>query len=73
MGKNDVIYLNPPDVCDLCHAPLAEDFIDGRTRFGAWANLCLRCWTFSGAGRLGTGLGHWYHRQADGRFHKVEG
>jgi hypothetical protein len=46
-----------PKACDLCSVSLdGVDFVDGRTVYGPWANMCLPCHETSGLG-LGTGLG----------------
>lgn len=42
--------------CDFCDAPLTKVRIDGRTRYGVWANMCERCHAEVGVG-LGTGKG----------------
>jgi hypothetical protein len=47
--------------------------IDGKTKMGPWANMTPTSWKRYGIGRLGTGYGQKYHRQADGRWLKVEG
>jgi hypothetical protein len=62
----------PPKECDLCHNPITDKFVDGRTVFSTWANMCLKCHKEKGVG-LGTGYGQYYKRNADGDFMKVEG
>jgi hypothetical protein len=42
-------------VCDLCHSAPAA--VDGKTKFGPWANMCSWCWSTHGVGKLGTGFG----------------
>lgn len=53
-------WLSPaPTHCQLCEETLKGSFIDGRTRFGPWAIMCITCHLFDGAG-LGTGHGQKY-------------
>jgi hypothetical protein len=47
--------------------------IDARTKHGPWANMSLKSWRVHGLGKLGTGYGQKYVKQADGRWLKVEG
>lgn len=61
-----------PAKCDLEREPIMDAFVDGKTIFGPWANMCPKCHQSYGIG-LGTGKGQKYERQADGRFLKVEG
>lgn len=53
--------------------PINDEFIDGRTVGGPWATMTPASWERFGVGRLGTGCGQRYERQADGRWLKVEG
>jgi hypothetical protein len=46
---------------------------DGRTNVGPWANMAEQSWRIYGIGKLGTGYGQKYKKQADGRWLKVEG
>ena len=46
---------------------------DGKTRSGPWANMSYVSWVRFGVGKLGTGYGQRYERQANGRWLKVEG
>ena len=61
----------PPDRCDLCSDPITDEFIDGRTTEGPWANMCPECHQSWGMG-CGTGHGQRY-RLTDGRWLKTEG
>lgn len=61
-----------PECCDGCGKPILNIFIDGKTRFGLWAIMCLDCYNELGTG-LGQGLGQQYWKDPDGRFSKVEG
>lgn len=38
--------------CDICFHRLDSVYIDGKTIFGHWANMCEHCFYF-----FGTGLG----------------
>lgn len=42
-------------------------------RMGPWATMTQRSWEMNGGGRLGTGFGQKYVRNAAGELHKVEG
>jgi len=62
-------YVDPPAKCDLCAVPIASTkapFIDGQTRMGPWANMCINCFPSHGLG-LGTGTGqlYWYSKRYD--------
>jgi hypothetical protein len=48
-----------PTTCDLCHKPLVDQFIDGRTAWGPWGIMCRSCHFAQGTG-LGTGRGQLY-------------
>jgi len=48
-----------PKRCDICDGELKEAFIDGRTKVGFWAIMCLACHKEFGVG-LGTGKGQKY-------------
>lgn len=52
-----------PKECDFCHQPLDNGWVDGRTRYGPWANMCPACHKTRGVG-LGIGKGQRY--DADG-------
>jgi hypothetical protein len=64
----------PPKLCDVCQEPVRgqaetwrhpetravhEVFVDGKTRFGPWGDMCLTCHYEHGVG-LGTGKGKLY-------------
>lgn len=49
-------YFREEYTCDICGALLATVRIDGRTRFGPWADMCVGCHARVGVG-LGTGKG----------------
>lgn len=61
---------NPPTYCDTCREPIGSTFIDGKTKLGAWANMCPGCFAFLGTG-LGTGRGQKYEC-VDGKWLKQE-
>ena len=42
-------------------------------RAGMWATMTQKSYDMNGLGRLGTGFGQKYVRNAAGEFHKVEG
>ena len=42
--------------CDLCHKVLKDTYIDGKTKQGPWAYMCLSCYKAFGVG-LGLGKG----------------
>ena len=52
-------YGMTPKKCDICGAKLKKVFIDGRTKMGAWANMCEQCHKEQGVG-LGIGKGQKY-------------
>lgn len=68
-------WLSPAPVsCDLCSTPLTltaghTHFVDGKTRFGPWAAMCVNCHAANGVG-LGTGRGQKYSLKT---LEKVEG
>ena len=58
-------WLGPvPTRCDVCCAQIDDAFIDGRTVYGPWANMCCACHSQIGIG-LGTGKGQMYERNDD--------
>jgi hypothetical protein len=65
-------WLGEVKLCDICTKPIAVGFVDGRTRMGPWACMCLMCHRSHGVG-LGTGKGQQYQRNADGKFEKIAG
>jgi hypothetical protein len=63
-----------PTNCDTCDTPITKKFYDAKTSGGPWGNMCPSCFNFGpGIGKLGTGLGQEYTKQADGRFKKTGG
>jgi hypothetical protein len=52
---------------------IRDEFIDGKTIYGPWANMSIDSWRRHGLGQLGTGWGQRYKRQPDGKWLKVEG
>lgn len=65
-----------PDACDICASPIVDEFIDGATSLGPWANMCPACFAQMGRG-LGPGRGQQYKRRDEKigvpRFVKVAG
>lgn len=73
MSKAPVYWVGQPDTkCDTCPRSFTNEFVDGRTIGGSWANMCPSCFPRLGIG-LGLGRGQRYRRQPDGRWLKVEG
>lgn len=50
-----------------------NEMIDGRTKFGPWANMTPESFRKNGVGQFGTGYGQRYVKQTDGKWLKVEG
>ena len=65
-------WLVPPETCDICHKSITNVFIDGATKYGPWAIMCLNCFQEVGT-TLGTGRGQEYWKDKDGHFYKIEG
>ena len=65
-------FINPPDVCDVCHGPFGTFMYDGKTVYGPWACMCNTCFDVIGVG-LGTGLGQQYIRDEAGDWIKNAG
>jgi hypothetical protein len=61
---------SPISVCHICSNPIDRRFVDGATRFGSWAFMCIACHDEFGRG-VGTGRGQMYDKQADGRWLKT--
>lgn len=60
-----------PKACDLCRVIIVNKYVDGATRHGPWANMCLNCHAVYGLG-LGTSLGQLYRLTRDPKTLKVE-
>lgn len=71
----DVFWVSPaPKKCVICNAPITKKFYDGATTSGPWACMCPSCFYLGpGLGKLGTGLGQEFTKQADGRWKKTGG
>ena len=60
--------------CDICGRSFADSpekdgeivFIDGKTKSGSWANMCISCFRDNGVG-LGIGRGQVYELQRNGK------
>jgi len=50
--------------CNLCGQVNLFEFVDGKTRMGPWANMCMPCYRKVGVG-LGVGRGQRYARLAE--------
>ncbi len=61
----------PPEKCDICGDPITDEFVDGKTTMGPWANMDKRCYSRVGIG-LGAGKGQHYKFHND-EFVKVGG
>ena len=68
-------WMSPLDDTDDFGQPYNGIMIDGKTKFGPWANMSEKAWAlYSGTkGKLGLGLGQKYQKQPDGRWLKIEG
>ena len=49
-----------PTQCEVCGGKIKDEFIDGKTKVGFWANMCPACHKEFGVG-LGTGKGQKYN------------
>lgn len=52
-------YGTAPKHCEICKVKLVAAFIDGRTKRGCWAIMCIPCHVEHGVG-LGVGKGQKY-------------
>lgn len=73
MSMTEVYWLGKLTKFDDFGLPYKDIMIDGRTIRGPWANMTEQSWRVHGVGRLGTGYGQKYKKQADGRWLKIEG
>lgn len=73
--SKQVFWCGPLGDTDDFGRPYGTEMIDGKTRHGPWANMSAESWKIESGtgGRLGTGFGQRYEKQADGRWLKVEG
>ena len=58
--------------CDLCDKDSLQEYVDGKTAMGPWANMCLDCFKIFGKG-LGLGKGQHYRLGADKIYRKIAG
>lgn len=56
-----------PPRCDFCEEEIVDTFIDGRTKQGSWAIMCLHDHIMHGVG-LGLGYGQQYAKTEDGLY-----
>lgn len=72
-SQKEVVTKESPGDCEWCGETIANDFVDGRTKHGSWADMCLACHGRHGVG-LGVGKGQRYQRGYQSVvFVKVEG
>jgi len=57
-----------PKKCDICGEILTDVWIDGRTIYGPWADMCRTC-----HGRIGCGVGVGNGQMYDCREKKLRG
>lgn len=67
-----VYWLSAVNNCEICGTPHRDKMVDGKTRMGPWALMCLPCHANNG-GRLGLGIGQKYQKQPNGRWLKIKG
>lgn len=68
-----MITKTKPATCNICNEPIEDVFIDGKTVYGPWADMCEDDFKKYGTG-LGTGQGQRYERVDESdTFQKVEG
>lgn len=70
-------WLGTVNKCDICGTDFTgpdkqTEFVDGVTKWGPWANMCMSCHSRDGRG-IGPGKGQHYKIQPDGRWLKVGG
>ena len=70
--KHSVYWSGDPGEKDDFGFPIKDEFIDGKTQMGPWANMAPSTFKIHGIG-LGQGYGQRYKKQADGRWLKIEG
>jgi len=66
MSKQKVWSSPPPAVCGICRQAIVNEFVDGATRYGPWAIMCMNCLPDHGCG-LGLGRGQHYTK-LDGQW-----
>ena len=61
-GKNTGVHFYPYNIrCDICGEVEPDEYVDGRTKQGLWANMCMKCYRRHGVG-LGVGRGQKYKK-----------
>ena len=65
-------WLSPVPECDDWDSPIADVFIDGRTKMGPYAIMTPASHKAYGVG-LGLGKGQKYKKQPSGKWEKIEG
>ena len=69
--SKEVYWVGEVGNCDFCEEPIEAFFVDGRTKQGPWANMCLRCHTQNGIG-LGLGKGQLFEKVEGNRWLKIQ-
>lgn len=59
--------------CNFCHKPCGDVLIDGATKYGPWAVMCMDCRVIHAYPGYGTGKAQMYERNAAGEYVKVRG
>ena len=70
--KEDKYWMGSVGEEDDFGNPIKDEFIDGKTRMGPWANMSPESFKQYGVG-LGTGRGQKYKKQPDGKWKKIQG
>ena len=73
----DKYYAGSVSTCNWCSTPFAQGegqkMYDAKSLMGPWGNFCSACFKDFTQGKLGTGYGQEYTRQADGKWLKTGG
>jgi len=71
--KIDRVWEGSPLECDFCHCINEKQYVDGKTKQGPWAIMCMTHHKRYGVG-IGPGMGqHYEFNAADGKYHKIAG
>jgi hypothetical protein len=72
-NDNAVYWISPLGPRDDFGMPYGDVMYDAKIKTGPWANMAEQSWHVFGSGKLGTGYGQKYKKQADSRWLKVDG